>query len=120
MRAVIIAVAALSLSSCAGLGLTPRQSMYAAYGSYSAALEGAVAYAQSPSASPAVVARLNAANKAAPVQTAVKYGRAYTRCLGRNETIVEGIDCKAFDFRPNTASGYAATLRSIVVTLTSR
>lgn len=119
MKRFLTVALALSLSACVG-GLTPRQSVYAAYGAYSAALDGAVAYAESPSASPAVVARLNAVNQSEPVREAVRYGKAFTRCQGSNATIVEGLDCKAFDFSPKTADGYVRQLRVVVSALSAR
>lgn len=120
MRMIFAIPAILALSACAS-GLTPRQSVYAAYGSYSAALEGVVTYAESPSASPAVVHRLNAVNQSAPVVAAVKYGRAFAQCQGSNETVVKGgINCAAFDFSAKSAQGYIVQLRAAVSALTSR
>jgi len=110
---------AMSLPSCVG-GLTPHQSMYAAYGSYAAALHSAADYAEQPSADRAIVSRLNAINKSAGVKAAVTYGRAYTACQGTNTAVVSGIDCAAFDFRASTASGYASTLRITVRQLLTR
>jgi hypothetical protein len=118
-RPLPLALIALTLPGCIGT-LTPHQSMYAAYGAYDAALTGAVHYAESPNANPAIVGKMNATNRSEPVQAAVKYGKAYTRCLGSNTTITPGIDCTAFDFRPGTASGYARVLRSAVTALLAR
>lgn len=121
MRLIIALPAILALSACSVTGmLTPRQSVYAAYGSYSAALEGAAVYAESPSADPAIVHRLNAANKSAPVVEAVKYGRTFTQCQGSNATVIAGVNCRAFDFSGKTAQGYIIQLRAIVSTLNAR
>lgn len=116
------ALAALTLASgCVG-GLTPRQSIYAAYGSYAAALSGAAEYAETPGASPDVVRRLNAANRSEPVQQAVRYGRAFTLCQGSNTTPspAPGVDCSLWRFDSKTASGYAITLRAAVTSLLAR
>lgn len=116
MRRIAL-LAALALSACAH-PLTANQSIYAAYGSYSAALASAADYAETPGASPAVVARLNAANKA--TATARDYGRAYVECNGRNETVVVGIDCSVWDFNGATAADFAARLRTAAATLLKR
>lgn len=120
MRLIFALPAALALSACGMNALTPRQSVYAAYGSYSAALEGAAAYAESPSANPAIVHRINAANKSAPVVAAVKYGRAFTQCQGSNATVIAGTDCAAFDFSVKTAQGYVVRLRAAITALNAR
>lgn len=114
MKRLIPFALILTLPACVG-GLTPRQSMYAAYGTYSAALEGAVAYAESPTASPAVVHRMNEVNQA--VKPAVIYGRAFVRCMGSNTTIVAGLNCAGFDFSNRTSSGFASQLRAAATAL---
>jgi len=121
MKRLFLPLAALlSLSGCIG-GLTPGQTLYATLGSYEAASAGAVEYANSPTASPAVVHRLNQANQSA--QPVVKYARAYVQCKGKNETVVAGVagvDCRVMDFSRKTVSGYIVQLRAVVVTLTGR
>lgn len=111
---------ALALTSCAGLNLTPKQSMFAAYSTYDAALTGAVAYADSPTANPAIVHSMNTVNQSEPVKAAVRFGKAYTACLGSNQTVTPIADCSKWDFSNKTASGYASVLRGAVVALLKR
>lgn len=111
----------LALAGCATLsGASLKQNLYAAFGGYGAALDGAATYANSPSASPAIVAKMSAINQSEPVKLAVKYGRAFVLCDGSNTTVIATVDCKLFDFRPQTAQGYINTLRSAITTLTAR
>lgn len=118
MKRLFLPLAALlSLSGCIG-GLTPGQTLYATLGSYEAASAGAADYANSPTASPAVVRRLNQANQAA--QPVVKYARIYVQCKGKNETVIEGVDCRALDFSRKTVSGYIVQLRAVVTSLMGR
>lgn len=115
MRRTFLALALAGPALLAGC-VTPgsvKQGMYQAYGSYSIALGAAADYAESPTADPSVVRRLNAANKAAPVQFAIKYGRAYVACSGSNATVVPGVVCTGWDFSNTTAAGYAAILKSL-------
>lgn len=111
--------AALALSACSTLG-TPEQGMYAAYATYSIALKGAADYAESPTAEPAIVHTMNAANQRPEVKAAVTYGRAYVLCQGSNASSVPGVNCALFDFRASTASAYAITLRSVATALLPR
>lgn len=110
-------LASLSLSACVG-GLTPGQTLYATLGSYEAASAGAAGYANSPTASPAIAHRLNQANKVA--QPVVKYARIYVQCKGKNDTVIEGVDCRVMDFSRKTVSGYIVQLKAVVITLTGR
>lgn len=107
---------ALMLTACTP-SMTPGQTLYGVLGSYSTALKVAADYGESPTAEPAVVARLNAANRSNEVQTAYTYARAYVACSGSSQSVVVGIDCSAFDFRATTASSYAITLRTITATI---
>ncbi len=102
MRTLILA-ATLLLTGCVG-SLTPHQSMFSAVGMYDSALTTAVAYSEGPTADPAVVHRLNEANKA--VQPAVVYARSYTKCLGSNATVTPGIDCRSLDFRAEKGGSF--------------
>jgi hypothetical protein len=122
MRLILLAAALAGPAMLAGC-VTPgsaKQGLYQAYGSYSIALGAAADYAESPTADPAIVRRLNAANRAEPVQFAIKYGRAYVQCSGSNATVVPGVDCTGWDFRSKTASGYAIVLRSLATSLLVR
>lgn len=112
----LILVLPLMLAGCVG-GLTPRQAMFATYASYDVALEGAVAYANTPTAIPAVVHRMNATNQSAPVKAARVYGRAFVACSGDAKAVVSGVDCSQFNFSPSTAQGYIVTLRAAVTQL---
>lgn len=107
---------ALSLTACTQ-SLTQQQSLYATMAGYGAAVKVAADYANSPTAEPATVAALNRANRSTEVQTAYRYGQAYVTCKGSSVTVVAGVDCSTFDFRPATASSYAITLRTITATI---
>lgn len=119
MKRFLPLLLATALTACAG-GLTPKQSVYAAYGSYEAVLSTSVAYANTPSADPAIVHRMAAINDSADTKAAVKYGRAFAACQGDNKTVVSAIDCSEFDFRATTASGYASKLRLAIAALQAR
>jgi len=106
----LIILAAVSLSACATVGSpeTARQKLYAAYAAYNVAGEAAADYAETPTASPKAVATLNRLRKQA--EPGLYYARAYAACRGDNATALASIDCAAFDFRPQTATGYALVI----------
>lgn len=121
MKRLLTLLPLLLLASCASLRPgSANQGIYVAYATYSIALKAAADYSEGPTADRAVVARLNAVNKAPGVQTAVTYGRAYVLCQGSKTAVVPGVDCSLFDFRAQTAQAYAITLRSVVAALAAR
>jgi len=119
VRGLFLAVAALALAGCATLqGGTVAQRLYEAHGLYNVAKAAAVDYAEAPTASPAVVKALNAANK--ELVPTVRYVRAYILCGGTNAGAVGGFDCTQFDFRATTASGYAVALRAAAASILTK
>lgn len=121
MKRLIFTPALAMLAGCATMqGASPSQSIYAAYATYGIALNAAAEYAQSPTASPAIVRHLNAANQRPETKAAVTYGRAYVLCQGNPTTVTPGVDCSIFDFRPATAQAYAITIRAVVAELATR
>lgn len=123
MKRLLLICAALAMSGCATLkGQTVGQDLFAAYGTYDAVLTGAVAYAESPTASPSVVHALNNANKA--VQPAVAATRAYAVCHGNPSGVVvigtKETNCALFDFSKKSLSGYAIALRNATVVLSTQ
>ncbi len=119
MKLLIIA-ASLTLSACATIGApeTPGQRLYAAYGAYEAASATAADYADTPTASPKVVAALKRAKDQA--KPAVGFGKAYIACKGINSTVTPTIDCSLWDFRPASLSQWAIALRAAVAALAVR
>lgn len=114
-------LAPLALAAC----VTPAsvdQGIYAAYGSYAVALNAAADYAETPTADPIVVRKLNALNQSDSIQTAVTYGKAYVLCDGNAQAVAPDpdIDCSLFDFQESTAQAYAITLRSVAAKLLKR
>ncbi len=116
MKKLFAIAAMLLLAACATVG-SPAQGIYAAYATYSIAVKTAADYAEGPTAEPAIVAKMNAANKRPDVQDAVRYGRAYVLCAGQPSGVVGDVQCQLFDFRASTASGYALLLRNTAYAL---
>ena len=117
MRA-LLALGALLAAGCATVGDTPGQRLYAAYGAYSVALGAAADYRETPSADPGIVRALQrSVTEAAPV---VAFGRAYVLCGGRNDTALAEVDCTIWDFRSQSVSAYAMSLRTFATSLMRR
>ncbi|WP_157218656.1 hypothetical protein [Flavisphingomonas formosensis] len=105
-RALLVLALAAGLAGCKTLGspATAGQTLFAAVGTYKAAVIGATTYAESPDASPAVVKAATEANRA--VQPAVKLADAYRLCT-TGAASVGGTPCASFDF--STANLLAVT-----------
>lgn len=112
-------LACTTLTGCATVGApaTPGQQVYAALGGYKAALVAATDYAESPSAKPAVVHRLDAVNKTvAPV---AQLADAYRLCAA-GAVAVGDKACTSFDFNPATLIADAQKLRDAAASLQER
>lgn len=123
--AVAVALA-VSLAGCTTGSLplpkTPAQGIYSVLGQYEAAVHGAAAYAQQPTASPAAIRKIHDAKETPALRSALRYARAYVACRSMPvgtaiDSTGAAVDCSLFDFSSGTAAGYAATINSIVVVL---
>lgn len=118
---------ALLVGGCAGTGgipiSTPAQGLYAALGSYDAAVKSAADYAELPTANPTIVHKIKGAKDDKTVQAAVGYARVYAACQAKSvgtaiiPTTHVMVDCSLFNFTSNTALGYASTLNTVVAVL---
>jgi hypothetical protein len=123
-RAVLALAIVASLAGCANVPIrTPSQTIYAALGSYKAAVSGAAAYVAQPTASPAAIRKVYAVKSDPKLRTALGYARAYVACQAKPVGVAtdvdsgKPVDCTLFDFTSNTAFGYAATINSVVTGL---
>lgn len=119
MKRFATIAAAFALTACATTG-TFKQNMFTTFGAYRIALAGALDYARSPTSDIRVVRKLNDVNQSPATRETVRYARAFVACGAVSAGKVGDIDCTLFDFRPQTATGYIITLRSVVATLNGR
>ena len=123
LKYLAIVAAGLFVTSCATMAaVTPAQRLYEARAAYVVAQTAAVAYAESPTASPAIVAAIVHARAAA--KPAIGYADAYVDChaLNRPVTVIDGreLPCSSFDFSTARMSQAAVALRAAVAQLVAR
>jgi hypothetical protein len=123
-RMLFAACASLALAACATSNTTASQRLYEATGAYTVALTAATSYAESPSASPAIVSKLREANDKAKV--AYRFTQAYRQCSAgalaapNPEMPDMQMACVGFDFSAGSLLRTAATLRDAAVSLAER
>ncbi len=128
MRRFAVVGICAALAGCATVQTpeTPGQAIYEALGTYAAALSGARAYVESPTADPKIIHFL--AKATGDVAPALVVGRAWQICASTPESLsshapdITGAirPCASFDFSATNLRYTASMLRNAAITLGRR